>query len=244
MDPDSKNYASFITPRDCYRFNSMPFGLSGAPASYARLTRMILRGAKNIDNFVDDIIAYNENDVDMHLITLRDLFTRVRNANIKLRPSKSRVGYHETQFLGFNVSKGQIRPTQESIEKIFNSPIPRTKKGVRSLCGCSNWLRRYIPKAAKLLKPLSDLTVKSASEVVKWGAAQNDALQEVKIILTTQPVLSLYDVKKEHVLQTDASLEYIGGVLLQREEDGALHPIMYVVNVVIEKCDMIFKIKR
>jgi len=90
-----------------------------------------------------------------------------------------------------------------------------------------NWLRRYIPEAAKLLKPLSDLTVKSASEVVKWGAAQNDALQEVKAILTTKPVLSLYDVKKEHVLQTDASSEYIGGVLLQREEDGASHPIMY-----------------
>jgi hypothetical protein len=49
-------------------------------------------------------------------------------------------------------------------------------------------LRRYLPKAAKLLKPLSDLTVKTASEVVKWGAAQNDALQEVKTILTTQPV--------------------------------------------------------
>jgi hypothetical protein len=159
----------------------------------------------------------------------------VRNANIKLKPSKSRVGYQEIQFLGFNVSKGQIRPTQESIEKILNSPIPRTKKGVRSLCGCINWLRRYIPKAAKLLKPLSDLTLKGASEVVEWRAAQNEALQQVKTILTTQPVLSLYDVNKEHVLQTDASSEYIGGVLLQREEDGELHPIMYASRKCLDR---------
>jgi len=48
----------------------VPLGLSGAPASYAGLIRMILRGTKYIDNFVDDILAYNENDVDMHLITL------------------------------------------------------------------------------------------------------------------------------------------------------------------------------
>jgi len=81
MDPDSKNCASFITPRDCYRFNSMPFGLSGAPASYA--TRMMLRRAKNLDNFVDDVIAYTENDFDKHIAALRELFTRVRNANIK-----------------------------------------------------------------------------------------------------------------------------------------------------------------
>ena len=235
MDPDSKNYASFITPRDCYRFNSMPFGLSGAPASYSRMTRMMLRGAKNLDNFVDDIIAHTKNDFDEHILALRELFTRVRNANIKLRPTKSRVGYREIQFLGFKVSKGQIRPTQESIEKILNSPIPRTKKGVRSLCGCINWLRRYIPKAAKLLKPLSDLTLKTASEVVKWGAAQNEALQEVKTILTTQPVLSLYDVSKEHVLQTDASSDYIGGVLLQREEDGELHPIMYASRKCVDR---------
>jgi hypothetical protein len=70
MDPDSKNYASFITPRDCYQFNLMPFGLSGAPASYARMTRMMLRGAKNLDNFVDDIIAYAENDFEKHLVAL------------------------------------------------------------------------------------------------------------------------------------------------------------------------------
>jgi len=83
MDPDSKDYASFITPRDCYRFNSMPFGVSGAPASYARMTRMMLRGAKNLDNFVDNVIAYTENDLDKHLEALRDLFTRVRNAKAK-----------------------------------------------------------------------------------------------------------------------------------------------------------------
>ena len=114
------------------------------------------------------------------------------------------------------------------------------------MCGCNNWLRRYIPRAAKLLEPLSDLTVKSASELVQWGAAQNNALQEVEAILTTQLVLSLCDVKKEHVLKTDASSEFIGGVLLQREVDGALHPVMYASRkrCETEKCDMAFRIKR
>jgi hypothetical protein len=195
----------------------------------------MLRGAKNLDNFVDDIIAYTTNQFNLHLETLRDLFTRVREANIKLRPTKSQIGFREIEFLGFKVNQGQIRPTQESVEKILNAPVPRTKRGVRSLCGCINWLRRYIPQAAKFLKPLTDLTSKRASENIKWGEAQQNALDHIKTILTTQPVLKLYDANKPHVMQTDASNEYIGGALLQREEDGQLYPIMYASRKCCER---------
>jgi hypothetical protein len=139
------------------------------------MVRTMLQNAKNLDSFVDDIIAYMENNFDLHLQSLRDLFTRVRNANIKLKPSKARVGYREIQFLGFIVSQGKIRPTQIGVEKIINAPVPCSKKCVRSMCGCIIWLRRYIPRAAKLLKPVSDLTVENAGEIVKWGAKHDAA---------------------------------------------------------------------
>ena len=57
--------------------------------AYASFTRKLLAGAKNLDNFVDDIIAYT-GDMEYHLVVLRDLFERVRRANIKLKPSKSK----------------------------------------------------------------------------------------------------------------------------------------------------------
>src|SRR5208282_5336719 len=43
MDPDSKDYTSFVTGRDSYRSNVLPFGLSNSPASYSRLMRKILQ---------------------------------------------------------------------------------------------------------------------------------------------------------------------------------------------------------
>ena len=55
----------------------------------------MLRGAKNLDSFEDDIIAFTANELELHLKSLRDLFTRVREANIKLKPSKARVVYTE-----------------------------------------------------------------------------------------------------------------------------------------------------
>jgi hypothetical protein len=48
-----------------------------------------------------------------------------------------------------------------------------------------NWLRKFITNVAKVLKPLTDLTAKSKSDVVKWGPEQQNAWDEVKVILTT-----------------------------------------------------------
>lgn len=226
MEENAKKYTSFVTPRDCYCFNVCPFGLVNAPSVYARLTRKLLEGATNVENFVDDILAHNS-DLQSHLDTLRDLFERIRKANIKLKPTKVRIGFSELTFLGQVVGRGTVRPTQENVDKILNAPIPRTKKGVKSLCGMVNWLRKFVPGAAKLLKPLNDLLSNRQSDVITWGNEQQEAWDKIKIILTTQPVLSLYDPNKEHVLMTDASQDFVGGTLMQREDDGELHPVMY-----------------
>jgi hypothetical protein len=61
------------------------------------------------------------------------------------------------------------------VEKIINAPIPRTKKGVRSLCGMVNWLRKFVPDAAKLLKPLNDLLSNRQSDIITWGIEQQEA---------------------------------------------------------------------
>ena len=235
MDDSSKDYTTFVTGDNMYKFNVMPFGLVNAPRTYSRMIKMMLHGTKNMDNFVDDIITFTTSDFDLHLATLQELFMRARQANVKLRPTKARVGYTQIEFLGSIISEGQVRPNPESIDKVINAPIPRTKRGVRSLVGCINWLRKYLPKAAKLLKPLTDLTSKKASDIVNWGPAQESSMVEIRSLLTNTPVLSIYDPNKEHVVQTDASNDYIGGTLLQLENDGLLHPILYASRKCVDR---------
>lgn len=234
MNEESRQYTGFVYRNAHYHFCVCPFGLVNAPSVYAKMMQKLLYNAKNVENFVDDIIAFNK-DINSHLITLRDLFERVRKANIKLKPSKVKIGYEEVVYLGQVVGAGKVRPTDENIEKVINAPVPRTKKGVRSLCGLVNWLRKFIPNAAKLLKPLTDLTAKSKSDVVKWGPEQQNAWDEVKVILTNKPILTLYDPNKEHVIMTDASQDFIGGCLLQREDDNQLHPVMYASRKCVDR---------
>ena len=60
-----------------------------------------------------------------------------------------------------------------------------------------------------------------------WQAEHQNAFDKVKQVLTSEPVLKLYRRDRDHVLQTDACHEPIAATLLQREDDGELHPVIY-----------------
>ena len=73
-------------------------------ATYNALMAKVLDGAKSLDSFVDDVICYTV-EFENHLLSLRDLFTRMRRSNLVLKPSKTYLGYKEIEFLGHTVSK-------------------------------------------------------------------------------------------------------------------------------------------
>jgi len=140
----------------------MSFGLKTAGATYTRLLKMVLKGAINIENFIDDVISHSES-FDGHLAVLRELFTRIKAASLKIKPSKTKFGYPEVELLGHVVSQGHIKPTEAHVEKILNAPVPKTKKEVKSLLGAVNFIRKFIPNCAGVLKPITDLTSKGSS---------------------------------------------------------------------------------
>ena len=51
--------------------------------------------------------------------------------------------------------------------------------------------------------------------------------QELKMKCLTVPVLAFADFKKPFLLETDASIEGLGAVLSQKQDDGRYHPIAY-----------------
>lgn len=64
--------------------------------------------------------------------------------------------------------------------------------------------------------------------IFRFGAAQKNAFDRLKIILCERPVLSLYRAGAETELHTDASIYGYGAILLQKsEEDCRLHPMYY-----------------
>ena len=57
--------------------------------------------------YLDDIIIFSR-DLNSHLERLERLFARLREANLKLKPSKCQVMQKQVTFLGFTVSQSGV----------------------------------------------------------------------------------------------------------------------------------------
>ena len=51
--------------------------------------------------------------------------------------------------------------------------------------------------------------------------------QELKMTCLTVPVLAFADFEKPFLLETEASIEGLGAVLSQKQDDGWYHPVTY-----------------
>ena len=72
---------TFITREGTFKFKVMPFGLTGAPATFQRLMNLVMAGL-NLEIFLvylDDIIVFSSG-VDEHLDRLRAVLERLRSA--------------------------------------------------------------------------------------------------------------------------------------------------------------------
>jgi hypothetical protein len=225
MAEQAKDLTTFVCANGLFRFRTMPFGLVNSASSYNRMMRKLLDGLRNLESYVDDVLAHTK-DWRSHMTILRNFFQRVREANLTLKPKKCQIGFSEIDFLGHTVMNEKIRPKEESINKIVDMPRPTTKKQIRSFLGAINYYRKFIPNCADIMKPLTELTKKNAKNIITWNEELEVSFNQLKNVLSCKPILKLPDVEREFIVRTDASNRAVGCVLLQ-EYEGIMHPVAY-----------------
>ena len=95
----------------------------------------------------------------------------------------------------------------------------------------TGFFRRFIKGYAKIAKPLNDLLEREASklksEELELTPEALQAFEDLKKKCMTAPVLVFADFRKPFRLETDASGEGLGAVLLQESDDGHYHPVAF-----------------
>lgn len=71
--------------------------------------------------------------------TLREVFGRLRMANLKLKGRKCHFLKEEIDFLGHRIVKGGIHTDAEKIEKIKNYPIPTNAQELCTFHGMDSY---------------------------------------------------------------------------------------------------------
>ena len=124
-----------------YEFNRCPFSLSQAPAYFQRLVHEVLRGTTFAFGYLDDILIFSP-DNETHLKHLKEVFQRLREADLKLKASKCNFFKKHIQYLDHLVSGEGIEPLPEKLESLKDMPPPTNPKEVRQLLGLPGYYRK------------------------------------------------------------------------------------------------------
>jgi len=109
LDDDAKAKSTFTSCKGLYEFTRMPFGLCNAPAMFQRIMQRVLAGLewKSCFVYIDDVLVASKK-FEEHLIHLREVFLRLHDANLKLKPKKCSFLRPEFPFLGHVISRDGI----------------------------------------------------------------------------------------------------------------------------------------
>ncbi|BFG30776.1 hypothetical protein CerSpe_170500 [Prunus speciosa] len=92
-------------------------------------------------------------------------------------------------FLGFLVHQRGIEIDKNKAKATIEAPPPKNKKGLQSLLGQINFLRRFIANSAGKVEPFSSLLKLKDEEKFRWEEVHQNAFDSVKEYLIKQSVL-------------------------------------------------------
>jgi hypothetical protein len=128
-------------------------------------------------------------------------------------------------WVGNIVSGKGLEPDPSKVKAIEEMKPPQDKSAVKSLQARTQFLREYVPQTAEFMVPITDLLRDKNAFV--WDTPQEEAFNKLKRILTSHPVLVLYDPNKEHRICSDASNFALGATIEQFEQDK-WKPVAYI----------------
>ena len=233
MAKDSQQYTAFMVgSMGVYEFLRMLYGLCNAPTTFQRLMQNCL-GELNLTYaliYLDDMIVFSQTEEE-HLHRIRVVFARFLEHGLKLKLSKCHFLQDEITFLGHEVSAEGMKPGTANLKAIAEMAPPKTYTEIRCFTGMTGFFWRFIKGYSKIAKPLNDLLEGEASklkaEEVDLPPDALKAFEELKLRCMTAPVLVFADFKKPFQLETDASKEGLGAILLQESDDGQYHPVAF-----------------
>lgn len=208
IKPEDQPYICFyVEGRGYFCYKRMPFGLTGAPSTFAEMTARTLGDLVGMlfELFVDDGGMAGDDFTDT-INNLRTLFARVREKNLSLSAIKSGFFLTEAVFAGSRVGPEGIRPDLTKLTAIVDWQTPTDVQNLGSFTGLTGYFRGLIKGYRARVQPLTDLcrlvqipnhkgkgayrrAMKGFSLKGLWKDEHERAFLQLKIALTSEPIL-------------------------------------------------------
>jgi hypothetical protein len=208
----------FITVDDLFCYVSMPYGLKNALPTFVCVMH------KTFGDIIRDLVEVYVNDIIVKVKSCASLldnlalvFDMLRLTRTKLNPDKCVFEITAGKLLGFLVSCQGIEANLEKIRTIEAMWPPARIKDVQKLAGCLAALSRFISRMAERALPFFKLLRKSGPFV--WTKDAEEAFQELKMYLTSPPVMVVPEPGEPILLYIVDTSEAVSMVLVAKRPD-------------------------
>ncbi|KRX62859.1 Transposon Tf2-9 polyprotein [Trichinella sp. T9] len=219
-----KVFAKLDLAQTYQQVKRLQFGVSAAPGIFQGVIDQLTKGIPGVLPYFDDILIAAK-DVSMLAKRLATLLKRFYGAGLRLNAEKCKFCLRRIEFLGFDIDASDIHPSKQKVAAIHNTPQPRNKKELQTFLGLLNFYHSFLRNKATVAEPLHRLLDKETKW--KWTNKHKKAFNQTKQLLSSDCVLTHYDVKKPLVLICDASPVGIGAVLCHQMPNGKEAPIAF-----------------
>ena len=228
-----RHKTGFACELGLFQWKRIPFGLCNATASLQRLMAQALTSVtKKYGNFkmcyVDEVVIATPTLEDQ-IERLDEVFACMKRAGLKCKLSKCEILKDSIKYLGRMVDKHGIRPDPDAVEAVLTWKLPKTEHQLMSSLRFANYYREFIKGYADKVYLMQQLMRHKGKKFTGNNAAE-ESFQRIKTELCEAPKLGMPTGKQMYVLDTDASVVTISGILHQEQEwngKTVLRPIAY-----------------
>ena len=225
ISEDDKYKTAFTTPFGHCEWNVMPFGLKNAPSEFQNIMNDIFNSFSHFPIvFIDDVLVYS-NSIDEHQKHLYSFLETIkRNGLAVVSAKKIKLFQTKFRFLGYDISKGKIRPIGKAIHFADKFPdVIIDKTQLQRFLGSVNYIDDFYKDLRKQCKPLFD---RLQSDPPPWSSVHTSFVKQIKSHAKTLPCLGIPTTNAFKIVETDASNIGCGGILKQRVSTNSSEQIV------------------
>jgi hypothetical protein len=187
--PEDIPKTAFTTRYGLFEYLDMSFKLTNAPAHFTYLMNPVFMPEldKFVVVFIDDILIYSKNEEE-HAKHLRIVLMHLREHQLYAKFSKCAFWLEEIQFLEHVLTAKGIAVDPSKVKDILEWNSPTTVHQVWSFLRLAGYYCRFIPDFSKTVKPITGLLKNDTK--FDWSSKCNKAFEQLKVLLTTAPVLA------------------------------------------------------
>ncbi|KAI7943624.1 hypothetical protein MJO28_011152 [Puccinia striiformis f. sp. tritici] len=231
IHPESRKFMRIICHLGIYEYLRMPFGIKNAPSHFQRMMdsvfgSFIRQGWMMV--YIDDILIYSD-DWDTHVQKIKTVLSTATATGLKMSIKKCNFGYGELKALGHIVSGLSLAIDQNKVAAVLLKPMPQTITEMQSFLGFCSYYRQYIENFALKTKSLYELCTKDT--IYEMTHDRVVRFEELRIAMTSAPVLAQPDYDKPFILYIDACLDGLGAALHQEfliDDKRIEKPILFI----------------